>query len=181
MSAGIWPSLTLFAARPPVWPALDTRLAAGDFSTLAGFAEDKKLRQNDRLVYLFGNDPYKILIHEFINSLQREIGIQWHDVQNIDFVFDNTDDEKWKTSFRQAIGARQNQDGRFRDVRFADSKTTCPLQIADMAAFRLRQFLESQLLGKFPDDFTEEDRLLFGNLKKSLAKQNPDKAHLIDP
>lgn len=87
--------------------------------------------------------------------------------QPIEFVFDHSDDPGWKSIIKAAFDFSRATNTHFKEMSFASKKDHLPLQVADMAAYRLRQTMEGLVTFDLSKTWEKLDTILFRKMNAS--------------
>lgn len=89
-------------------------------------------------------DSKNILISEFYIHFQQQLDAHWPEFDGqVLFIFDETDNEEWKTELNKIHNKVRAADRRIGTLTFEDDKKCPPLQGADLYAYIVRQLGET--------------------------------------
>jgi hypothetical protein len=128
-----------------------------------------------------GEDPYQHAMREFFEHYHEETFNRWGNFKcPVTFFFDQSDDDKWRSAFREVYGAFQKKDLRMNGISFVDKKEEphWPLQAADMLAFRMRQWTDNLARGEKPEPLNIDALLLRRGFNGSQMRNPTLRIHL---
>jgi len=137
-----------------------SKVPVGGYVDTQGYAKFLAQTPEEKM----GN-PHEGGVWWFYDSAITSIAEKWPRLQRpISFFFDQSDDAKWRNTIDSVHHSYKKRNARIKEITFDDKKDNCPLQAADMVAYRLRQiagkYCEYDL--KIPESMPRLDQILFG-------------------
>ncbi len=116
--------------------------------------------------------PYTYVIALFFASYCATTTLKWGNFQcPVSFVFEDKEDEQWRTAVKSVYTSYRNHDPRFHSLEFVSRHNPAhsPVQAADLYAYRVRQKVDKSESGA-PQAWNDLDEILFAKLRGSKAK-----------
>ncbi len=111
-------------------------------------------------------NPQEGSVWMFYEAMIETVNSKWPNFRwPISVFFDQSENDEWRNAITKVHLSFRKVHSRLKEITFADKIDQCPLQAADMLAYRLRQ-IGSKHCGydkQIPDSMPEFDRILFRN------------------
>jgi uncharacterized protein DUF3800 len=146
---------------------LATIAAAGSKIKVGGYVDTQRyaefLKDNPQKQI---SNPQEGSVWMFYEAMVESVNSKWPNFRwPVSVFFDRCENDEWRNAINKVHHSWKKVSPRLKEITFADKIDQCPLQAADMVAYRLRQ-IGAKHCGydkQIPDSMPEFDRILFRN------------------